>query len=295
MRLFALRCSRRASTSLVVSWIKGLLGMTFGRQRWSQCSTTRGLTSLRAVDALVLSRFDANSTPLDHRPAELLWRKYFESSAFFTRVYDNWSVSGQNDAEKFTEFVTGSSNGSSTYPYVLMCDITLFYALKCGRPDNDDEVLRWYVKTAPAGVMYDDEIDDDEDQNSEKDQEPARSTAKRQCRAGSDSTNEHTHTFAAIAAAVEQVGKCMSRIFSLEEAAALAISSARGVKEVVDAARERSMFTLQDRKTVLLDLQMISSEIRKAQSENEEDEVIAALKEHRDALIQTFKDLRDNI
>jgi hypothetical protein len=65
-----------------------------------------------AVDALVMSRVDANSTPLDHRPAELLRRKFFEAGAYFTRVYDNWSVSGQNDAENFTEFVKAPSNGS---------------------------------------------------------------------------------------------------------------------------------------------------------------------------------------
>jgi hypothetical protein len=125
-----------------------------------------------AVDALVLSRVDANSTPLDHRPAELLRRKFFEARAYLTRVYDNWSVSRQNDAENFTEFVKVLSNGSSTYLYLSMCPITLYYALKCGRPDTDDEVLMWYVKTAPTGVMYDDEIDDDDGLNSERDQEP---------------------------------------------------------------------------------------------------------------------------
>jgi hypothetical protein len=78
----------------------------------------------------------------------------------------------------------------------------------------------------------------------------------------------------------------MSRILSSEEAAGRATSSADGIKAAADAARERSMRTLQDRKTVLLDLRMISSEILKAQSENEEDEVIAALKELRDGLLQ---------
>jgi hypothetical protein len=158
-----------------------------------------------AVDELVLSRVDANSTPLDHRPAELLRRKVFEARAYFTRVYNNWSVSGQNDAENFTEFVKGPSNGSSTYPYLSMCAIPLFCALKCGRPDTDDEVLRWYVKTAPTGVTYDDEIDDDDGQSSERDQEPARSSIKRQRRVGKDSTNDHTQNLAAIVPAVEQV------------------------------------------------------------------------------------------
>jgi precorrin isomerase len=61
---------------------------------------------------------------------------------------------------------------------------------------------------------------------------------------------------------------------------------------VADAAKERSMRSLQDRKTVLLDLRMISSEIRKAQGEKEEDEVSQALEEHLENLLQTFKNLR---
>jgi hypothetical protein len=171
-----------------------------------------------AVDALVLSRVDANSTPLDHRPAELLRRKFFETLAYFTRAYDNWSVSGQNDAENFTEFVKAPSNGSSTYPYLAMCAITLFYALNCGRPDTVDEVLRWYVKTAPTGYERRN-IDGYDGQSNERDQEPARSTTRRQRRVGKDSTNEHTQTLAAIVPAVERVGQCMSRILSSAEAA----------------------------------------------------------------------------
>jgi precorrin isomerase len=62
---------------------------------------------------------------------------------------------------------------------------------------------------------------------------------------------------------------------------------------VADAAKERSMRSLQDRKTVLLDFRMISPEIRKAQGKKEEDEVIQALEEHLENLLQTFKNLRE--
>ena len=97
-----------------------------------------------------------------------------------------------------------------------MCAIILFHALKCGSPDADDEVLRWYVKTAPKSVMYDDEIDDDADGNSYNFQERVIRTAKRKHRAGVESYREHAKTFSALVPAVEQVGKCMSRMLSSE-------------------------------------------------------------------------------
>jgi precorrin isomerase len=62
----------------------------------------------------------------------------------------------------------------------------------------------------------------------------------------------------------------MTRILSLEEAGGRATSSAGGVEVAINATIERSMRTLQDRKTVLPDLQMISADIRKAQNESEE-------------------------
>jgi precorrin isomerase len=86
----------------------------------------------------------------------------------------------------------------------------------------------------------------------------------------------------------------MSRILSSKEAIWRGENSAGGVQTAEDAARERSMRNLQDRKTVLLDLRIISSEIRKAQGEKEADEVIQALEEHRKVLLQTFKNLRES-
>ena len=97
-----------------------------------------------------------------------------------------------------------------------MCAIVLFYALKCGSPDTDDKVLRWYVKTAPKSVMYDNEINDDADGNSYNFHDRVSRTAKRQRRAGVDSSREHAKTFSALVPAVEQVGKCMSRMLSSE-------------------------------------------------------------------------------
>ena len=120
-----------------------------------------------------------------------------------------------------------------------MCAIILFHALKCGSPDADDEVLRWYVKTAPKNVMYDDEIGDDADGNSYNFQERVSRTAERQRLAGVDSSREHEKTFAALVPAVEQVGKCMSRILSSEEAGGRATSYAGGVAAAIDAKRER--------------------------------------------------------
>ena len=75
-----------------------------------------------------------------------------------------------------------------------MCAIILFHALKCGSPDADDEVLRWYVKTAPKNVMYDDEINDDADGNSYNFHDRVSRTAKRQRRAGVDSLREHENS-----------------------------------------------------------------------------------------------------
>ena len=62
-----------------------------------------------------------------------------------------------------------------------------------------------------------------------------------------------------------------------------------GVEAAIDATRERSIRTLQDRQIVVLDLRIISTEIRKAKNENEEDDVITVLKEHRNELLHTFK------
>jgi hypothetical protein len=169
-----------------------------------------------SMDALILSRVDANSTPTDHRPAELLRRKGFEARAYFTRVYDNWSVSGQNDSEKFSEFVKGPVSGSSKYPYLSMCAINLFNALRCGRSDADEEILRLYVKTAPTGVMYDDYVEE-VDEISEL-QTPARGSSKRTRRIENGGTSEPLQTLAALVPSVEQVGQCMSRILSSEEA-----------------------------------------------------------------------------
>jgi hypothetical protein len=72
------------------------------------------------------------------------------------------------------------------------------------------------VKTAPTGVMYDD-YDDDVEANSEH-QIPGRGSSKRVRRIESGGTSEPVQTLAALVPAVEQIGHCMSRILSSEEA-----------------------------------------------------------------------------
>jgi hypothetical protein len=117
-----------------------------------------------------------------------------------------------------------------------MCVINLFYALIFGRSDADEEILRWYVTTAPTGVIYDDDVED-VDERSEL-QTPARGSSKRTRRIENGGTSEPLKTLAVLLPSVEQVGQCMYRILSSEEAIGRGENSAGGVQTAADAARE---------------------------------------------------------
>jgi hypothetical protein len=124
-------------------------------------------------------------------------------------------------------------------------------AVRCGQ--RDTEVV---CETAPTGVMYDDYVEE-VDERSEL-QTPARGSSKRTRRIENGGASEPLQTFAALVPAVEQVGQCMSRILSSEEAIGRGENSAGGVQKAADAAREYTMRNLKDRKTLLLDVRIIS-------------------------------------
>ncbi|KAI0556758.1 hypothetical protein FGB62_409g04 [Gracilaria domingensis] len=52
-----------------------------------------------------VDEIDSNSRPIKHRPGEQLKTTFFSNKAAFTKVFDRWSASGQNDPARIYDFL----------------------------------------------------------------------------------------------------------------------------------------------------------------------------------------------
>ncbi len=81
---------------------------------------------------------------------------YKKSKAVFTKAYRNWTLSGSNDADKIGDFVSPQRTAGEPNEEGRRA-LLIFYALRCGTPDTDNDLLDFTLKTCAQGVAYDDE------------------------------------------------------------------------------------------------------------------------------------------
>ncbi len=99
---------------------------------------------------------NATAPPLAHRSGEKLLAVFNKNKAVFTKAYRNWTVSGQNNTDNITDFVTSRrSNGTPNEEGKRA--LMTFFALRCGTPEADVDPLDFTIKLAPEGVAYDDD------------------------------------------------------------------------------------------------------------------------------------------
>lgn len=99
---------------------------------------------------------DAAAAPLAERSGLKLLSAYNKTKSVFTKAYRDWTVSGSNDTDKIGDFVStqrASGEPSEEGKRALL----MFYALKCGTPEEDADLLEFTLKTCARGVAYDDD------------------------------------------------------------------------------------------------------------------------------------------
>lgn len=100
---------------------------------------------------------DVNQSPQCHRNGVWLKDEFASIRSLFTKAYHNFSVSGQNDGEasQFCNFVPRAPGSTQiARKSKLLC--ILFYALRCGTPEEDTDILNFTMKLAPHEMGYDD-------------------------------------------------------------------------------------------------------------------------------------------
>jgi hypothetical protein len=102
-----------------------------------------------------LSDVDVNAPPRAIREGEKLKSIFFKSRGVFTKVYQKWSLSGQNDPERFESFLPRGPRSSEISAEGKRA-LILFIAMKCGTPDEDVDALDFTKKLAPDGIGFDD-------------------------------------------------------------------------------------------------------------------------------------------
>lgn len=89
-------------------------------------------------------------------PRNGIWiiNKYLSARSHFTTAFSNWSLSCQNDPEKFIEFIVDSpySRKPSTLGW---CVLVLFHGMKCGTP-QDEEMFNFTIRLVTNDEGYDD-------------------------------------------------------------------------------------------------------------------------------------------
>ena len=81
------------------------------------------------------------------RKAEFLKKQYQSIRAVFTRHYQNWSTSVQNDPENVLQFTTPADTHGSTA--MAKKELYLFHILRCGTPDEDKNLVEVILRTMP--------------------------------------------------------------------------------------------------------------------------------------------------
>ena len=81
------------------------------------------------------------------RSGEVLKKHYRNIRAIFTKHYQNWSRSGQNDPDNFLQFTTpADSHGLAAVGKKKMY---LFHILQCGTPEEDRNLIEVILRTMP--------------------------------------------------------------------------------------------------------------------------------------------------
>lgn len=71
-------------------------------------------------------------------------------------AFDNWERSGQNNSEKFGDFVS-LAPVVTINSWLGLCSVMMFHAFKCGILQQYTELLNFTCKLAPFGAAYVDE------------------------------------------------------------------------------------------------------------------------------------------
>jgi hypothetical protein len=226
--------------------------------------------------ALVFELFD-HATPLslapnaplsDARAGELLKQKFYEARGHFTRWYSNWNVSGNYSAENFHLFVAPPQTGSTTYPNTSLCAMILFHALRCGMEDADVEILNFVAKTAEEECVYDDATEDNSVLSSRK---------KNRALSLEGDANL---TFLPV---LRQVWESIAELAS-------ASTSARGEKAVEE--KESEAVRSSHMSSLVADMQRLSTDIRTAKKEGEDQEIIEVMQDELNNLLNVIRRLR---
>ena len=106
-----------------------------------------------------LSGVDPNAPPLAYRSGAKLLTVFNRSKAAFTKAYNNWRLSGCNNTDLIGDFVSTNAQNQSISEEGRRTMI-LFFALQCGTPQEDVELIEFTKKTAHRAVSYDDGQDD---------------------------------------------------------------------------------------------------------------------------------------
>jgi hypothetical protein len=98
---------------------------------------------------------DVNAPPRAMWEGETLKSIFVKSRGVFTKLYQKWSLSGQNDPERFESFLPRGPRLSEISAEGKRALIP-FIALKCGTPDEDVDAFELTKKLAPDGIGFDD-------------------------------------------------------------------------------------------------------------------------------------------
>jgi hypothetical protein len=135
---------------LTVAWAV----MTFGDIRWSEFLIIDQLLVSLAFTGH-LNGVDVQAPPPVYRAGEKLKFMFFKARGAFTSTYSKWSVSGQNDPEKFVDYLLILPR-STEISVEGKKALVLFVSMRCGTPEEDTDILNFTKKTCPQGVGYDD-------------------------------------------------------------------------------------------------------------------------------------------
>lgn len=108
----------------------------------------------------ILCGVDPKASRIAHRSMEKLLAVFNKNKAVFTKLYRNWTVSGQYNTDTVGDIISSRRSDGSPREEGKRALMT-FFALKCGTPGADVDFLEFSMKLAPAGVAYDDHDVDD--------------------------------------------------------------------------------------------------------------------------------------
>jgi hypothetical protein len=89
-----------------------------------------------------MTEVDASTVPQCHRGGEKLKSLFFKTRALFTKVYERWSASGQNDPDRVANFLPLNTRSNEVESDGKRVHV-IFLTMRLRSPDADLELLNF--------------------------------------------------------------------------------------------------------------------------------------------------------